>query len=93
MRNPQGYALIIDPSNSRYHEERDVFKCAHCGHIVHVKPMCDPAEMGGRCTNCEDGMQRGLICAGCVGKPCAPFMKKIEEQEARARLRASLMCN
>lgn len=90
MRNPQGYAVVTDPGARRLTEERDVFKCAHCGKIIHVKPMCDPAEMGGRCTNCEDGHGRGLICAKCVGKPCAPLMKAIETMEARAALRRML---
>lgn len=91
MRNPQAYATIIDPGGGRFCEERDVFKCAHCGRFVHVKPMSDPAEMGGRCTMCEDGMQRGLICKNCVGKECRPFMKKIEAEENAARLQ-SLVC-
>lgn len=96
MRNPQAYATVIDPGASRFTEERDVFKCAHfgspgCMGYVHVKPLSDPAEMGGRCTMCEDGMGRGLICKNCVGKPCSPFMKKIEAEENAARLQ-QLLC-
>lgn len=90
MRNPHAYATVIDPSASQSFVERDVFKCAHCGFFVHVKPLCDPVDMGGRCTTCEDGHGRGLICKNCVGKECTPFLRKIEAQEAAARFRASL---
>jgi hypothetical protein len=31
-----------------------------------------------------------LICLECYGKPCRPFEKELERQEAEARLRARL---
>ena len=86
MRNPQGYAVLTDPGAARLNEERDTFTCAHCRRVVHVRPMCNPEDMGGRCLQCEDGHGRGLICKGCVGKPCTPFMRALEKQEARERL-------
>lgn len=90
MRNPHGYAVIVDPDARRLTSERDIFTCAHCHRVVHVKPLCDPADMGGRCTHCEDGEGRGLICAACVGKPCVPFFRRLEQEESRAALGAAL---
>jgi len=65
--------------------EEDTFACGHCGCIVTVKPMCDPADMGGRCTCCDS-----LICKHCVDKGCDPMEKKLDRWEARARLLESM---
>lgn len=98
MRNPQGYATIIDPTASRMTEERDVFRCAHAGTpgclgIVHVKPMTDPVANGGLCLKCDDGkgLGRGLICKNCAGKPCMPYEKRTDIEEAAERKRLSAM--
>lgn len=93
MRLPQGYAVIVDPDARRMTTELDTFTCSHCNRVVHVRPLTDPADMGGRCLNCEDGKGRGLICQACVGKPCAPFMRRIEEEERRAALYQALACS
>jgi len=77
MRKPGGYSIITDPAMPRA-QEADTFTCQHCNHVVFVKPMCDPAEMGGRCTCCD-----GLICKHCVGKGCDPMEEKLRRLEAR----------
>ena len=77
MRRPGGYSIITDPAFSRS-IECDTFTCKHCQRIVRVEPMCDPADMGGRCTVCDS-----LICKMCLGKGCDPFEKKLERMEAR----------
>lgn len=75
MRNPGGYSVITDPV--RGVKEEDTFTCQHCGKVVFVKPLCDPADMGGRCTCCDS-----LICKDCVGKGCDHLEKKLARMEA-----------
>ena len=77
MRKPGGYSIIIDPAYARP-QEADTFTCQHCQCVVFVKPMCDPADMGGRCTCCDK-----LICKNCVGKGCDPVEEKLQRLEAR----------
>lgn len=36
MRNPQGYALILDPAAPLV--ERDTITCGHCNRIIFIKP-------------------------------------------------------
>jgi hypothetical protein len=36
VRNPQGYAAVIDPSAQTW--ERDTVTCGHCSAVVFVKP-------------------------------------------------------
>ena len=76
MLRPQGYAQLIGAG--RTVKECDTMTCSHCNNIVHIKPMCDPAEVGGLCKMCMK-----YICPSCVGKGCVPFEKKLQEQEAR----------
>ena len=70
-----GYATLTEPNGRT--KEADTFTCAHCNSIRHVKPFCDPADLGGLCKTCM-----GVICE----KPechlrCDPILKKIERQE------------
>lgn len=88
MRIEQGYAVIRDRESGKVTKELSAFRCAHCPRMVHTKTL--RSHEFSTCFNCDDGMGRGLICAGCVGKPCIPYMKKIEAMEARARLRAMI---
>lgn len=74
MRNPGGYSIVIEPGKRDV--EHDTFTCKHCCKVVFVKPMCDPADMGGRCTCCN-----GLICKHCVGKGCDPLEEKLRRWE------------
>lgn len=77
MRNPTGYARITGPDGLK---EYDTFTCFHCNAAVHVRPNGDPSEIGALCKHC---MQ--LICAQCSNQGCTPFLKKIEQMEARHR--------
>jgi hypothetical protein len=83
MRNPGGYARIDQPDCAP--DEFDTFTCAHCNRITHVKPRARPEDIGGLCKQCM-----GLICPACVGQPCVPFLKRLEQMEARDRLRRSV---
>ena len=78
MLRPGGYACIADPVFGR--RELDTFTCAHCNRITHVKPEQRPEDIGGLCKVCM-----GLICPMCVGRACVPFLKKLDQMEARAR--------
>ena len=83
MRNPKGYAFQTDRETGLIVSEADTFTCSHCHRIVHVKPMCDPADMGGHCRVCD-----GLICKSCnylmsLGKPCMPFVERVNRLEKR----------
>ena len=76
-----GYATLTEPNGRT--KEADTFTCAHCNAIRHVKPFCDPADLGGLCKTCM-----GVICEKCVGLGmCDPLMKKIERQEKAAQAR------
>jgi len=83
MRRAQGYITLTSPDAPLV--EWDTFTCAHCQRIVKVPPRADPADLGGLCKVCN-----GLICRGCVGKPCKPWEKKMQEMEARERFRRSV---
>lgn len=83
MRNPQGYATWTTPERT---VERDSFTCHHCGRITIVPPKADPANLGGLCKQCM-----GLICPRCTTDPrCVPLLKRIEQMEARDRLRRAV---
>ena len=78
MLRPGGYAHIFDGDGTQ--REFDTITCFHCNRMKHVKPYCDPADLGGLCKVCMK-----LVCAKCVGKRCVPFEKRLEKVEARAR--------
>lgn len=84
MRNPGSYWICVDPDPPRGTPgtvEHDCYRCEHCDHIVHVKPMCDPADMGGLCKHCG-----GLVCQGCHGTgTCTPLERRLEAMEERGR--------
>src|ERR1043166_363694 len=71
MRNPGGYACIVEPD--RPARECDTFTCAHCNRVTHVKARARPEDIGGLCKQCL-----GLIGATGVGQACGPFGKKLE---------------
>lgn len=79
MRNPQGYSTWTDRESGVVTRECDTYTCGHCSRIVHVKPKQRPEDMGGLCKSCMT-----LICPACLEHGCTPFMKKIEQEEARA---------
>lgn len=83
MLRPGGYAQIVDPEGPL--REYDTFTCAHCNRVTHVKARARPEDVGGLCKQCM-----GLVCAACVGEACVPFLKRLDQMEARARFRAEL---
>jgi len=73
-----GLGTLTEPHGSV--KERATFTCAHCQAIRHVKPFCDPADLGGLCKICM-----GVVCEKCVGKGCDPFEEKLRRQEAKGQ--------
>ena len=78
MRRPQGYAVQTEIATGLVWKERDTFTCSHCCKIIHVKPFCDPADLGAHCRLCDK-----LICPKCaylmsLGKPCIPFIERVQ---------------
>ncbi|WP_257318451.1 hypothetical protein [Shinella pollutisoli] len=83
MRSPGGILICTDVTGAA--READTFTCAHCNAVVIVKPMTDPAEMGGRCRMCD-----GLICKRCAARGvCDPFEEKLKRIEASYHARRS----
>ncbi len=92
MRKPGGWLSISAPDKRSQRvilngtvvsdeKEADTFSCGHCQRVVVVKPMQDPADVGGLCKCCMT-----LICPQCYGLgACTPIEKKIEQQEDRGR--------
>lgn len=78
MLRPGGYAFTFGPNGVQ--DELDTFTCAHCNRVVHVKPKCDPDDLGGNCRLCMK-----MVCPECVDGGCTPFEKKLELIEARDR--------
>jgi hypothetical protein len=93
MRNPKGYAQILDPDAPTF--ERDTTSCAHCNGVIFVKP-------GTACTTYQ--IQRpdltwidepGAACYRCGMRPiclpchdlgiCVPFERKLDEAEGTLR--------
>jgi len=83
MLRSGGYAQIVDPDAPT--RECDTFTCAHCNRITHVRARTRPEDIGGLCKVCM-----GLICAACVGEACVPFLKRLDDMEARARFRREM---
>lgn len=82
----QGYATWTDPDLGTTTKERDTFTCCHCNKIVFIEPKADPSTLGGFCRLCMKG-----VCPTCHNKgTCTPFEKKMEKDEARARLLKSI---
>lgn len=78
MLKPGGYAMVFGPLGIE--RECDTFTCAHCNRVVHVKPKCNPDELGGNCRLCMK-----MVCPKCVDLGCTPFEKTLEKWEARGR--------
>lgn len=91
MRNPGGYAYMVNPVMATVRlddrpkemacegvSEFDTFTCGHCGRVKHVKPRERPEDLGGLCKQCMK-----LICPGCVDQGCTPFEQKLERMEQR----------
>lgn len=80
-----GYTIRTDWHFDRPVMEADTFTCQHCNRVtfccdpVTFKPM-PPESLGGRCTCCDK-----LICSRCVGQPCYPIEKRLDDEERAAR--------
>lgn len=62
-------------------QELHASTCAHCSRITtfpHRKKMQEHVDV---CRSCFR-----LICLECADKPCRPWIKEVERQEARARM-------
>lgn len=81
MRNAGGYAVwTYDITGGN--KERDTFTCVHCNSIVFVEPFQAAADSGGWCMSCAKP-----ICKNCAADgQCEPFLRRIEQEEARDRL-------
>ena len=78
MRRAGGFAVVTDRETGAAIKEADTYTCSHCSRIVHVKPFCDPANLGAHCRLCDK-----LICPKCaylmsLGKPCIPFIERVQ---------------
>jgi hypothetical protein len=84
MRRPHGYFYGSADAGRPF--EADSCQCPHCGMHFIIEPKHDPAKLGRFCTTCM-----GQCCTKpACNETCLPFMKAIEQQEARARLRAQV---
>jgi hypothetical protein len=98
MRNPLGYATIVDPDRPLV--ERDTITCGHCQQIVFTKPSTASTvylilesvqpevwreEAGAFCRICMRP-----ICLACHDHGrCTPWERLVEAAEARDRRRRS----
>ena len=93
MRNEGGYSQIFFPDGRMRTTvdlngtkvqlngsmlEASTYTCFHCNKVVHVLPKADVNAVG-MCRNCMKP-----ICQECSNKPCAPWEKKMQAEEARA---------
>lgn len=94
MRQPQGYATIVDPDAPIV--ERDTITCGHCQRVIFVKPgtvatiylILNRAsrryreEAGACCRVCMRA-----VCLACDrdGR-CTPWERRLEASEAKDRL-------
>ncbi len=77
----QGYACLTDPDGIK---EWDTQNCAHCQHAIHMPASRKIEEVADFCRNCMH-----VICLQEACRACTPFMKKVDEMEARAYARRS----
>lgn len=86
-----GAGMWTDRESGKEAKARDTIKCNHCQHFMFVEPKQDAATLGGFCRTCM-----GFMCPRCTHKrevgleACVTFMAKIEQSEARDRLRRQL---
>src|SRR5215831_13420286 len=93
MRNPQGYAEIIDPTAGRMVTEFDTITCIHCGSVGMTRGPTGNLEVMvfradgshyfkpcGFCRSCYNP-----VCPKCEGKPCTNRFRVLDEMESRAR--------
>ena len=64
-------------------QEADTYNCCHCQYVVRIQP--GSGKQRGYCTLCT-----APTCGGEHCLECKPFMKMIEELEARGRLHQAM---
>ena len=62
--------------------EMHASKCVHCEQFTYFPSMKKMHETG--IDVCRSCMR--LVCKDCAGKPCRPWLKEVERQEARSRM-------
>lgn len=83
MRNPGGYAIIVDPDGPN--REYDTTTCFHCSRVTHITPKMPPDQMGGLCRLCMK-----MICPKCVAiGTCDPWEEQMKRAEASYHARRS----
>lgn len=70
------YAFLTDKESGKVTKECDAFTCARCSRIVHVKPKCNPADLGG-----VDHRSGRLICRTCVNAETALWEERVNRLE------------
>lgn len=100
MKDPQGWAQIIDPTAGRLVTEYDTITCIHCGKVEMTrgprgKLQCLVVRAdnthyfreAGFCRNCYRP-----VCPACDGKPCTNRFRLLDEEEgfAKKMLRSGL---
>jgi len=80
-----GYAVIVDGGTGKT-TEFDTVMCCHCNGIVSVQAGTPIADLGGFCMSCMRN-----TCKRCnQDGRCRPFMKLVDQMEARGRLLAQM---
>lgn len=80
---PGGVGISYDPVNGQVEVETST--CAHCQKITDIPNRRKMTEVVDFCRQCFR-----LICADCAGKPCTPFIKKVEAMEEKYYRRRQL---
>ena len=76
-----GYTITVDPEGPTV--ERDTTQCVHC--MRHWTVVPGSGRRRGFCMQCG-----GPHCGSPACWACVPFMRRIEEEDRRARLREAL---
>lgn len=88
MRIEQGHGVARDLLTGEVIAEHSYFACCHCHRKVPTATLRNHGY--GTCFTCDDGKGHGLKCDKPECQECAPFYKKLEADEARAKLRSML---
>lgn len=92
MRNPQGYATIVDPDARQSLSEHDTITCVHCGHVDMTRGPsgnleCMVFRADGTHYFREAGFCRSCmrpICPRCNGLPCSNRFRRLDLEERAA---------
>ncbi|SRR6266567_8086756 len=94
MRQPGGYATIIDPNARQLVQEHDTFTCPHCGSVSMTRSAAtgkletmvfraDGTHYMREAGFCRSCFQH--VCPRCDGKPCDNRFRRMEDEEKLAR--------